>query len=652
MSRARRLPLGLIVPALLVGLVALLGTLQYRWLGKVSEAEREQLRRLLEQRAEEFAADFDGEISRLYGALQASPAAVAGNDWTAFAAGVDRWRSAARFPDIVRAVYLAEPAGSRRTIRQYDEKLRAFGPPADEWPAHLDPVRLQLLGSPPVLPRHPGGQPQVVAVTLTPILPEVPALVIPVSDVREPDIGSRDGGMPTRLRFQWPGAHVVVDLDDAVLRDIVLPTLVTRHLPDQGAGGYRVAVLSAAGEQILVRGAGREGGVDPARADIVTHFFTLRLDVLGGLPGRGTVTFRAGVSGGDEGAARPAPGNNQRFAVVVEHRESVDAKGSASPAGQVRMLRAPTWRLVLQHAAGSLDAAVSQARRRNLWLGFGILSVLAGGVVLVVVNARRSGQLAARQMDFVATVSHELRTPLAVIRSAAQNLSAGVVSDPAQARRYGDLIEDEGRRLTDMVEEILEYSRIHGDRPLRTPRPLEIGALFDDLARSCGPACEEAGLTLEIAPPAPDVPVVVGDEAALRRALGNLVTNAVKHAAEGGWIRVEARVDTRRGRQEVRIDVSDRGPGIPPADLAHLFEPFYRGRRAVDRQVHGNGLGLSLVKRVAEAHRGSVSVTSAMGEGSVFTLRLPASTSVPAAAGPADATGAPLDAVSSVEPQP
>ena len=122
-----------------------------------------------------------------------------------------------------------------------------------------------------------------------------------------------------------------------------------------------------------------------------------------------------------------------------------------------------SWVVLLQHSAGSLDAAVAQARRRNLWLSFGILSVLVVGVGIIVLNARRSERLAAQQMDFVATVSHELRTPLAVIRSAAQNLSAGVVHDASQAQRYGDLIEAEGRRLTDMVEQVLEYAGLSGN---------------------------------------------------------------------------------------------------------------------------------------------------------------------------------------------
>jgi signal transduction histidine kinase len=284
----------------------------------------------------------------------------------------------------------------------------------------------------------------------------------------------------------------------------------------------------------------------------------------------------------------------------------------------------PSWRLVLQHPAGSLDAAVTQARRRNLLLGGGILAVLLAGVALVVRNGQRASQLAARQMEFVTTVSHELRTPLAVIRSAAQNLSVGVVSEPAQTRRYGELIEDEGRRLTEMVEQILEYSRVHGDRPIRDPRPLDVASLFADLEASCGPLCTQAGIVLDVEPPPEGTPLILGDEPALRRALHNLVGNAVKHAAEGNWIGVTASVGAVRGRPQVAIAVRDRGPGLAPADLAHVFEPFYRGRQAIERQVHGNGLGLSLVKRVAEAHGGSVTVSSEPAKGSTFTLTLPA----------------------------
>jgi signal transduction histidine kinase len=430
----------------------------------------------------------------------------------------------------------------------------------------------------------------------------------------------------------WPGGYVLADLDGEYLNRTVVPSLVSRHFPP-GADGYRVAIVSGASTPIYVRGFAPGARVDPAGADVVLPFFTLRIDILRDVA-PGALTFDA-----SRGQAAPAPGQGQpstsrpdvlfsrageRLAVVVQHMP--DGAGNVSPTAvgkQLRIVR-PGWRIVLRHASGSLDAAVAQARRRNLWLSFGILGILGAGVVFVLNNARRSGQLAAQQMDFVATVSHELRTPLAVIRSAAQNLSAGVVADPARARRYGQLIEDEGRRLTEMVEQVLEYARIRGERALAAQRPVDLAGMADDVCRSCQPLCQDAGVAIEVRIQPGCVPTVIGDEAALRRALHNLVNNALKHGADGGWIGVSVEVIAGRRRAEVRVAVSDRGPGIDAADLGHVFEPFYRGRKAIDGQVHGNGLGLSLVKSVAETHGGRVTVRSAPGEGSTFALHLPA----------------------------
>jgi signal transduction histidine kinase len=288
----------------------------------------------------------------------------------------------------------------------------------------------------------------------------------------------------------------------------------------------------------------------------------------------------------------------------------------------------PAWQFVVQHTAGSLDAAVARARRHNLYLSFGILAVLASGVGLVVLNARRSERLAAQQMEFVATVSHELRTPLAVIRSAAQNLSAGVVHEAAQARRYGDLIEQEGRRLTGMVEQVLAYAGVSDARGLVSARPADAGAIVTDVLEAAAPIVQAAGFEQDV-DIAPNLPPVVVDEAALRRAIDNLVTNAIKHGADGRWLGVSVqRVAGQKHLDEVRIAVRDRGRGIDAQDLPHIFEPFYRGRRALDRQIHGNGLGLSLVKRIAAAHGGRISVQSAPGEGTTFTLHIPASSEV------------------------
>jgi signal transduction histidine kinase len=138
--------------------------------------------------------------------------------------------------------------------------------------------------------------------------------------------------------------------------------------------------------------------------------------------------------------------------------------------------------VVLKHPAGSLETAVNAARRRNLILSSGILAVLGASMGLLVLSTRRAQRLARQQMEFVAAVSHELRTPLAVIRSAAENLADGVVHDEAQIRKYGDLMRNEGRRLTEMVEQILELAGIQSGQRGFALRPVQLDGLLRDLA--------------------------------------------------------------------------------------------------------------------------------------------------------------------------
>jgi signal transduction histidine kinase len=258
-------------------------------------------------------------------------------------------------------------------------------------------------------------------------------------------------------------------------------------------------------------------------------------------------------------------------------------------------------------------------------LSFGILSVLAASAGLVMINARRSEKLAAQQMEFVATVSHELRTPLAVIRSAAQNLSAGVVHDATQAQRYGDLIESEGRRLTDMVEQVLEFAGLNDTKRRLVPRPMDAVPVLRDVVASTSSLPEARGVDFDVNIAA-DVPAVMADEAALRRALNNLIGNALKYAGDGRWVGVSASRGAGDDDGFVLVSVADRGHGIASDDLAHIFEPFYRGRHAVEQQIRGNGLGLSLVKQLLQTIGGRISVASAPGEGARFTMHLPVAT--------------------------
>jgi len=617
---APRLRLRLVLPIGLILLVVVLGTLQYRWLGQVSEAERAQLQRSLNQRAREFADQFDSLIGFAYARLGITEDAVTNDLWHRLDEKVSNWKAAgAPHPDLVKAVYFTR-SGTDGTSRTLEQLMIGTGTGQTvDWPERLAPVQ-RVLDRVPPRPADVPPTAQLLALSRTSVVESVPALIIPVTQPPRP-IGSSGNVM---VAFQMPtSAAVIVELDHEVLTKRVLPELVERVFPEREAGQYHIAIRGSGPDPLYSRGNSDAGEVTPANADAMATFFAAphREMITRTVTEGQMLSWKTGVAVSAR-TAQPTTGN---ISIMVQERSA-----QAPATGQVFVAALGGWTIVLRHGAGSLDAAVNQARRRNVLISFSILSVLAFGVGIIVVNARRSEKLAAQQMDFVATVSHELRTPLAVIRSAAQNLSAGVVDDPAKAKRYGELIEAEGRRLTDMVEEVLEFAGLSGQRRALALKAVDMVSLVRDVVSSSAALLSASQVEADVTV-ADDVPLVNGDEEALRRAISNLLANALKHGADGRWVGISVARHTRDGRDEVHIAVSDRGRGIDAEDLSRVFEPFYRGRYALNQQIQGNGLGLSLVQRIAEAHGGKATVTSTPGQGATFTLQLPV---------PADLAGA------------
>jgi signal transduction histidine kinase len=240
--------------------------------------------------------------------------------------------------------------------------------------------------------------------------------------------------------------------------------------------------------------------------------------------------------------------------------------GGGGPGGGPRGGR---WVLQLKHTAGSLDRAVQTLRYKNLGISFVILLLMGITIGAFVDSTRRARQLALQQMEFVASISHELRTPLTVICSAGDNLAGGVVKNESQVKRYGNLIRSEGRRLTDMVEQILGYAGIQKGR-LPAPQPVEVESIVDSALKACGQLIESSGCAVEREVET-GLLQISGDAASLSHSLQNLITNAVKYG--GNWLRVTA---SASGEKWIRITVEDHGPGIEPKELRHIFEPFYR----------------------------------------------------------------------------
>jgi signal transduction histidine kinase len=281
------------------------------------------------------------------------------------------------------------------------------------------------------------------------------------------------------------------------------------------------------------------------------------------------------------------------------------------------------WLLSVRHRAGSLEALVQQTRRRNLAVTGAILLLMLAASGALLQFSRRAQRLAELQMEFVAGVSHELRTPLSVIRTAAHNLRVRVIGNPNQVQRYGSLIEEQSEKLTDIVDRVLLFSNAKAGRVIRAKEAVDVEFLIEEALGACAKLVKESGCEVETHIE-PGVPPVFGDPAALKHALLNLVGNASKYAAEGRWIGITAALSTAQKNMMVEIHVADHGPGIPRAELAHIFDPFYRGKMAVDDQIHGTGLGLSLVDRIVKAHGGTVEVSSELGKGTEFVMRIPA----------------------------
>ncbi len=195
--------------------------------------------------------------------------------------------------------------------------------------------------------------------------------------------------------------------------------------------------------------------------------------------------------------------------------------------------------------------------------------------------------------------------------------------DPGQVERYGSLIQQESGRLKDLVGQVLRFAGANAGRVVGEFEPLSAEDLVADAIESSRFAIEAAGCVVEKTIES-GLPLLLGDPVALNHALQNLIANAAKYGTQGGgWIGVFASGAAAKNGAQVEIRVADRGPGIPANEQRRIFDPFFRGKRALQDQIHGTGLGLSLAKRIVEAHGGTIHVRSEPGKGTEFVVRLP-----------------------------
>ncbi len=276
-------------------------------------------------------------------------------------------------------------------------------------------------------------------------------------------------------------------------------------------------------------------------------------------------------------------------------------------------------------------AFVEEQRRTVvvLMLVYGGLTAAALATLLIAMwlllrLVRKERALSELKANFVADVSHELKTPLALIRLFAETLQAGRVPSDEKRNEYYSVILRESTRLTNLINNILDFSRIDAGHKEYVLQPTDVTEVVRETYDAYRPQLDHEGFEHHLTIDDP-LPRVDADRDAISQVLVNLINNAIKYSSNERFLAIEVSADTRRGRRGVLLSVHDRGIGIRPEDRAHLTEGFFRAGDPRVREQGGTGLGLALVKNIVDAHHGSLDIETRLVKGSTFRVFLPAS---------------------------
>ena len=279
------------------------------------------------------------------------------------------------------------------------------------------------------------------------------------------------------------------------------------------------------------------------------------------------------------------------------------------------------WRVVLLDRDGrTIDELVAGEKRSYIALLLGTALIMLGGIIVTVRAAAHEMETARLKTEFVSNVSHELKTPLSLIRMFSETLDSDLTVNEKDHKDFVGIIRRESERLTHLVNNILDFSRIDAGRREYHFRSVDAVDIVRHALEAFRFRIQEQGFTVETC--FPEHPLLMNiDTEAITQAVLNLIDNAMKYSAETREIRVEVRGEEGRGL----IIVRDAGVGIAAKDIDHIFERFYRGSSQKTKQTRGTGIGLSLAKEVVEAHRGTMDVKSVPQNGSTFTITIPLS---------------------------
>ena len=324
------------------------------------------------------------------------------------------------------------------------------------------------------------------------------------------------------------------------------------------------------------------------------------------------------------GAFATADVSDDMVVSVIDERQDVvfgrPADNAIAPAATLRFpFVFNDWTMQLTSTGSTPEQWASTTFVFNMTLGFLLAVALLGGIGVALWAANKAVRLSVMKSDFVSNVSHELRTPLASIRVFAELLRHGKTTRPEKVQEYGEYIEAESRRLSRLIDNILDFSRIEAQQKEYRFEETDLAELVRSVTDSLQLRLERAGFRLRVELPEDPGHSLSVDPDAIGQALHNLIDNAAKYSEPPAEIAVSLRWENRC----VVMAVRDQGIGIAKEDHARIFDRFHRVSTGLVHNVKGSGLGLAIVAHVAQAHGGAVEIDSEPGKGSSFSLRLP-----------------------------
>ena len=518
--------------------VLVLAILQYRWIDEVSNAQQTQAKSHLREEIRLLSDAFDTEVTRAALAFDippGPPSSMYGEMERTWAT----WNRDARWPRMISGLSFLESQSSGWRVRQ-------FGDPATFDVSSIPPGESSGASPPSRLNAKFLDQDLFIDGN--------PSLLRPLPSLSEPL------GEP---RMNW----VLIRFNERYLADAVFPQLLERYSTAEDRAEFQFEIVARTGPT---------GSGDIMFADL----FHYRPDCL---TKHGVVSTAMSPDGyRTHGAGRSPNGifNTSSGPVLrSDVDQAIPLNTLLQTVGQCLMPLDPPghglMQLVVRHPQGPISAVFNRFRRRNEIVSGVVLATLLAALAVLLISTERARKLARMQTVVAAGISHELRTPLASLRVAADDLKSGHVINVEQARRYGEIIEAQSRRLGHVVDQALALT---GSPASSSPclRAVSVPEILSAAVNAVAPSLSASRIVIEKRV-APDIPRILADPESILRCLTNLIENSVKYAGSGAKILLSAQACRHSGRPMVEVTVEDRGPGIPDDEANAVFEAFYRG---------------------------------------------------------------------------